>query len=100
VPPSMWVDEGEMVAVVPMPMDVWDPPPLRWTFAGWRDVATGVVYSYPSMPVVTGPATYEAVWSLDPLPLAAIGGAAAGAVFLIWFLRRWRLQRLVAEVVE
>ncbi len=100
VPPSMWVDEGEMVAVVPMPMDVWDPPPLRWTFAGWRDVATGVVYSYPSMPVVTGPATYEAVWSLDPLPLVAIGGAAAGAVFLIWFLRRRRLQRLVAEVAE
>jgi len=58
------------------------------------------VYSYPEMPVVTGPATYEAVWSLDPLPLAAIGGAAAGAVFLIRFLRRRRLQRLMAEVAE
>gem|GEM_PF-928225 len=100
VPPSMWVDEGGTAAVVPTPMDVWDPPPLRWTFAGWRDAATGVVYSYPVMPVVTGPATYEAVWSLDPLPLVAIGGAAAGAVFLIWFLRRRRIQRLMAEVAE
>ena len=99
-PPSMWIDEGATAAAVPTPTDVWSPPPLRWVFAGWRDVATGVVYSYPSMPVVTGHATYEAVWSLDPLPLAAIGGAAAGAVFLVWFLRRRRLQRLVAEVAE
>jgi hypothetical protein len=99
-PPSMWVDEGATAAAVPTPTDVWSPPPLHWVFAGWRDVATGVVYSYPSMPVVTGPATYEAVWSLDPLPLVAIGGAAAGAVFLIWFLRRRRLQRLMAEVAE
>jgi hypothetical protein len=100
VPPSMWIDEGGTAAVVPTPMDVWDPPPLRWTFAGWRYAATGVVYSYPAMPVATGPATYEAVWSLDPLPLVAIGGAAAGAVFLIWFLRKRRLKRLMAEVAE
>jgi len=100
VPPSMWVDEGATAAVVPTPMDVWAPPPLRWTFAGWRDVATGVVYSYPAMPVATGPATYEAVWSLDPVPLVAIGGGAAAAVFLVWFLRRRRLQRLMAEVAE
>jgi hypothetical protein len=96
----MWIDEGGTAAAVPTPTDVWSPPPLHWVFAGWRDVATGVVYSYPAMPVVTGPATYEAVWSLDPLPLVAIGGAAAGAVFLIWFLRRRRLQRLMAEVAE
>ena len=99
-PPSMWVDEGKTVAAVPTPTDVWAPPPLRWTFAGWRDVATGVVYSYPAMPVVTGPATYEAVWSLDPIPLVAIAGGIAAAVFLVWFIRKRRLQRLMAEVVE
>jgi len=100
VVPSMWVDEGGTAAVMPTPAEVWAPPPLRWIFAGWRDVATGVVYSYPAMPVVTGPATYEAVWSLDPIPLVAIAGGIAAAVFLVWFIRKRRLQRLMAEVVE
>ena len=96
----MWVDEGGTAAVMPTPAEVWAPPPLRWIFAGWREVDTGVVYSYPAMPVVTRPAAYEAVWSLDPIPLAAIGGGAAAAVFLVRFVRRRRLKRLVAEVVE
>jgi len=99
-PPPMWVDEGGTAAAVPTPTDVWAPPPLHWTFAGWRDVATGVVYSYPAMPVVTGPATYEAVWSLDPIPLVAIAGGIVAAAFLVWFIRKRRLQRLMAEVVE
>ncbi|AET33751.1 hypothetical protein [Pyrobaculum ferrireducens] len=100
VTPAMWVDEGGTAAVVPTPMDVWAPPPLRWVFAGWRDTATGVVYSYPQMPVAYGPVTYEAVWTLDLVPILAIAGAAAGAVFLVWFRRRRRLARLMAEVQE
>ena len=100
VVPSMWVDEGGTAAVMPTPAEVWAPPPLRWIFAGWRDTATGVVYSYPAMPVVTGPAMYEAVWSLDPIPSAAIGGGVAAAVFLVRFLKMRRLQRLMAEVAE
>ncbi|MCY0890832.1 MAG: hypothetical protein OWQ51_07625 [Pyrobaculum arsenaticum] len=99
-PPTMWVDEGNALGVVPTPADVWSPPPLRFVFAGWRDVATGVVYNYPQMPYVYGPATYEAVWSLDPLPLVAIGGAAGVAVFLVWFLRRRRLRMMMAEIAE
>jgi hypothetical protein len=81
-------------------MDVWSPPPIHWVFTGWRDVATGVVYNYPQMPVAYGPASYEAVWTLDPVPLLAIAGAVAGALFLVWFLRRRRLTRLMAEVAE
>lgn len=100
VVPSMWVDEGGTAAVMPTPTEVWSPPPLRWTFAGWREVDTGVVYSYPAMPVVARPAAYEAVWSLDPIPLVAIGGGAAAAVLLVWFVRRRRLRRVMAEVME
>ncbi|ACB39070.1 WD40 repeat domain-containing protein [Pyrobaculum neutrophilum] len=99
-PPPMWVDEGSTASAVPTPMDVWSPPPLHWKFVGWRDKATGTVYSYPQMPYVYGPATFEAVWALDPLPLAAIGGGAAAAAFAVWFLRRRRLARLMAEVAE
>ncbi|MEM0464421.1 hypothetical protein [Pyrobaculum sp.] len=99
-PPTMWVDEGEALPVVPSPTEVWSPPLFRYVFVGWRDVATGVVYNYPQMPYVYGPATYEAVWALDPLPLVAVGGAAGAAVFLVWFLRRRRLRRLMAEVAE
>jgi len=98
VPPQMWVDEGGVAGVVPTPMDVWSPPPLHWVFAGWRDKATGTVYNYPQMPVVVASTTFEAVWSLDPIPLVAVGGGAAGAAFLVWFIRRRRLARLVAEV--
>lgn len=95
---SVWVDEGGTAAVVPTPTDVWSPPPLRYTFAGWRDTSTGVFYPYPAMPVVTAPTTFEAVWSLDPLPLVAIGGGAAGVVALLIFLRRRRMARLMAEI--
>lgn len=100
VPSSMWVDEGGTVAVVPNPTDVWSPPPLRYVFAGWRDVSTGVVYYYPQLPVAYGPMVLEAVWMLDPIPLVLIAGAAGGVVALIWFLRRRRLARLMAEVAE
>ncbi|AAL63120.1 hypothetical protein PAE0915 [Pyrobaculum aerophilum str. IM2] len=100
VPQSMWVDEGSTVAVVPNPTSVWSPPPLHYVFVGWRDVSTGVVYSYPQLPVAYGPMTLEAVWAIDPIPLVLIAGAAAGAVALIWFLRRRRLARLMAEVAE
>ena len=79
-------------------MDVWSPPPLHWVFAGWRDKATGTVYNYPQMPVVVASTTFEAVWSLDPVPLVAVGGGAAGAAFLVWFIRRRRLAKLTAEV--
>ncbi|MEZ0319189.1 MAG: hypothetical protein ABWK05_04240, partial [Pyrobaculum sp.] len=50
VPPNVWVDEGGTVAVVPTPTEAWSPPPLHYVFTGWRDVATGVVYTYPAMP--------------------------------------------------
>ncbi|MGC9130406.1 MAG: hypothetical protein ACP5H5_02345 [Pyrobaculum sp.] len=98
--PQTWADEGATVAVVPTPTGVWSPPPIHWVFKGWRDVATGVVYNYPQMPVAYGPAHYEAVWALDPVPLLVIAGAVAGAVFLVWFLRRRKLARLMAEVAE
>ncbi|AFA40393.1 hypothetical protein Pogu_2366 [Pyrobaculum oguniense TE7] len=99
-PPTMWVDEGGTLPVVPSPTEVWSPPLFHYVFVGWRDVATGVVYNYPQMPYVYGPATYEAVWALDPLPFVAVGGAAGAAVFLVWFLRRRRLRRLMAEIAE
>jgi len=38
------------------------------------------------------------VWSLDPVPLVAVGGGAAGAVLLVWFIRRRRLAKLAAEI--
>ena len=99
-PPTMWVDEGGTLPVVPSPTEVWSPPLFHYVFAGWKDVATGVVYNYPQMPYVYGPAAYEAVWALDPLPFAAVGGAAGAAAFLVWFLRKRRLRRLMAEVAE
>jgi hypothetical protein len=52
------------------------------------------------MPVAYGPVTYEAVWVLDLVPILAIAGAAAGAVFLIRFRRRRRLAKLMAEAQE
>ncbi|MEM0370384.1 MAG: hypothetical protein QXE80_06800 [Pyrobaculum sp.] len=97
VPSAIWVDEGGLVAVVPTPTEVWSPPPLRFNFVGWRDVATGVVYRQPQLPVVYGPTTLEAVWELDPLPLLAIAGAAAAGVFLFIFFRRRRVAKLLAE---
>ena len=97
-PPTVWVDEGGTLPVVPRPTEVWSPPLFHYVFVGWKDVATGVVYNYPQMPYVYGPAAYEAVWALDPLPLVAVGGAAGAAAFLVWFLRRRRLRRLMAEV--
>jgi len=40
---------------------------------------------------VTGPVAGEAVWTLNPLPAAALAGSAAAAVaFLLW---RWRFKR-------
>ncbi|MFN3804771.1 MAG: WD40 repeat domain-containing protein [Pyrobaculum sp.] len=100
VPPSMWVDEGSTVGIMPTPTEVWDPAPLiRYLFAGWRDVSTGVVYTYPAMPIAAAPTLYEAVWSLDPLPLAVVSGAAGGAAFLLWFMRK-RRRRLAAEIAE
>jgi len=96
VPPQMWMDEGSTVAVAPMPQDVWWPaPPVHWVFTGWRDKATGSTSRYPA---VYGSTTYEAVWSLDPIPLAAIGGGVAGAAFFVWFIRRRRLAKLAAEI--
>ncbi|MEM1903474.1 MAG: hypothetical protein QXW44_07345, partial [Pyrobaculum sp.] len=100
VPSAIWVDEGDFVAVVPMPTEVWSPPPLRFVFVGWRDVATGVVYRLPELPVAYGPTTLEAVWELDPLPLLAVVGAAAAGVFLFIFFRKRRVAKLLAEAVE
>ncbi|RFA97152.1 WD40 repeat domain-containing protein [Pyrobaculum aerophilum] len=102
VPSVLWVREGDVINVAPVPGDVWWPvPPIRWVFTGWRDLNTGVVYQRQvQLPVAYGPMTLEAVWAIDPIPLVLIAGAAAGAVALIWFLRRRRLARLMAEVAE
>jgi hypothetical protein len=93
VPSQLWADEGTALYVTPVPQDVWSPPPLHWVFSGWRDVSTGAVAR---APVITRPAAYEAAWSLDPVPLAAVGGAAGAAVALAW-LRKKRRLRPVAE---
>ncbi len=52
------------------------------------------------MPIANAPTTFEAVWSLDPMPLVAIAGGAAAAVFAVWFIRRRRRRAIVETSIE
>jgi hypothetical protein len=82
-----WADAGSTLYVTVMPEQVWEPPPLLYQFAGWR-APDGNVYQ-PPIPVVA-PGVYEAVWSLNIIPLAAIAGGAGGGVAAYIFIRRRR----------
>ncbi len=90
-PPPMWADEGSAPAALPTPADVWWPaPPIRWVFKGWRGPG-GAAYVY-------GPGVWEAVWELDPLPLATMATGIGGAVVLLWLRRKKKMQKVFAEL--
>ncbi len=64
------------------------PFPLLYEFSGWR-IDGSIVRRI----AVAGPVAGEAVWTLNPLPAAALASSAAVA-FLLWRRRskRGRLQ--------
>ena len=79
-----WADVGAAVEPRVEPAAVWDPFPLLYEFSGWR--IDGVVTR---RIVVTAPVYGEAVWRLNPAPLAAlIAATAAAAVFYFVKLRK------------
>jgi hypothetical protein len=85
-----WVNVGDVIEPRVEPEAVWSPFPLLYEFSGWR-IDGSIVRRI----TVTGPVAGEAVWTLNPLPAAALAGSAAAAVaFLLWRRRskRGRLQ--------
>ncbi|WP_053240414.1 hypothetical protein [Pyrobaculum islandicum] len=71
------------------PAAVWNPFPIRYTFAGWA--INGVVTKSIA---VTGPVEAEAVWTLDPTPAVALAvGAVVAGVAVAYTIRRAKRTR-------
>ncbi len=92
--PALWVNEGTVISPAPEPTAVWSPiPPIRLVFAGWRTQDGLVVRDI----AVGGPLTLRAVWTLDPIPIAAVLASAILVVAIYKYRHRMRLRRRAAE---